>query len=32
MTIAKIIADRIEGDVVSCDVSTKVSESVGMLA
>ena len=32
MTIAKIIADRDETDIIACDVSTPVSEAVRMLA
>lgn len=32
MTIAKIIADRSSDDILSCDVSTPVSEAVNMLA
>jgi CBS domain-containing protein len=32
MTIAKIIADRSSNDILSCDVSTPVSEAVSLLA
>ena len=32
MTIARIIGDRAAGDIISCDVSMKVSEAVAMLA
>lgn len=32
MTIAKIIGNRDASDIISCDVSTPVSEAVGMLA
>ena len=32
MTIAKIIADRSSDEILSCDVSTPVSEAVNMLA
>ncbi len=32
MTIATIVADRAESDIIACDVSTPVSEAVQMLA
>ncbi|MEM8977444.1 MAG: CBS domain-containing protein [Pseudomonadota bacterium] len=32
MTIAKIIGDRDASDIIACDVSTPVSEVVGLLA
>lgn len=32
MTIAKIIAQRTESDVISCDVSTPVADAVSILA
>lgn len=32
MTIAKIIGNRDSSDIISCDVTTPVSEAVGMLA
>lgn len=32
MTIAKIIGNRNSSDIISCDVSTRVSDAVGMLA
>jgi len=32
MTIAKIITERTASDVIACDVSTRVSEAVQMLA